>query len=43
MRDDCTMQSRVSFLRDTKTKGVVSELRVMAALAGAGYRLFIPS
>jgi hypothetical protein len=36
------MQPRVSFLRDTKSKGIISELSVMVALAKAGYRLLLP-
>jgi hypothetical protein len=36
------MQPFVSFLRDTKSKGVISELTVMVALARAGYRLLVP-
>jgi hypothetical protein len=36
------MQPRISFLRDTKQIGAVSELRVMAALAEAGYRILVP-
>lgn len=36
------LRMAVSFLRDTKSTGVISELSVMVALAKSGYRLLLP-